>query len=262
MDELIYLLKLSQEELKKVLYEYLIIKKMNPIFEDGFVYAPGNIPVLLVAHMDTVFKEQPKQIIYNKFEDRIYNPNGGLGGDDRCGIYAILSLLDKYRPYVLFTEDEEIGCIGALKTVRTLQAPNVKYTIEFDRRGKNDCVFYSCGNKKFMHYIEQFGFKKDYGSCSDISILGRVWNIASVNLSCGYYNEHTVIEYVKFRQLQRTINRACMLLDDIQKVPYFDYQDVRYKQSLSDKIMMLLGLDKVFGESESGKVKTLEARKK
>lgn len=27
MDELIYLLKLSQEELKKVLYEYLITKK-------------------------------------------------------------------------------------------------------------------------------------------------------------------------------------------------------------------------------------------
>ena len=93
---------------------------MNPIFEDGYLYAKGDMPVLLVAHMDTVFEEPPKRVFYKENEDKIYNPDGGLGGDDRCGIYAIMKLLGKYRPYVLFTEDEEIGCIGAEKAVEKL----------------------------------------------------------------------------------------------------------------------------------------------
>ena len=39
MNELAYLLRLTQEELKIELYDYLRRKKMNPVFEDGFVYA-------------------------------------------------------------------------------------------------------------------------------------------------------------------------------------------------------------------------------
>ena len=228
MDELVYYLKMTQEELKIKLYWLLKKRQMNPIFKDGFLYAEGDIPVLLTAHMDTVFEEPPKRVFYKEKEDKIYNPDGGLGGDDRCGIYAIMKLLKKYRPHVLFTEDEEIGCIGAEKAVEKLNIPDVKYIIEFDRRGKNDCVFYDCGNKRFMDYVESFGFKKDYGTFSDISILGSEWDIAAVNLSCGYYNEHTVKEYIIFNQLLKTIKRAEKMLKKLEKAPYFDYQEVRY----------------------------------
>lgn len=229
MSELAYFLKLTQEELKINLYKYLKQKNMNPMFEDGFLYAEGDIPVLLVAHMDTVFDEPPKRLFYNKNEDKIFNPDGGLGGDDRCGIYAIFKLLEKHRPHILFTEDEEKGCIGAEKAVEKLPKPKVKYIIEFDRRGKDDCVFYDCGNEKFMDYVESFGFKTDYGTCSDISILGSEWDIASVNLSSGYYNEHTEKEYVIFNQLQKTINRANAMIKALKKAPYFDYQEIVYK---------------------------------
>lgn len=228
MKELAYLLKLTEEELKIRLYYYLKNKQMNPIFADGFIYAKGDIPVLVVAHMDTVFEEKPKRILYKQNADMIFNPDGGLGGDDRCGIYAILQLLEKHRPHVLFTEDEEIGCIGASKAVEQLDIPDVKYIIEFDRRGKDDCVFYDCGNEEFMNYIESFGFKTDYGTCSDISILGCNWNIASVNLSSGYYNEHTEKEYIIFSQLLKTIDRANKMLKKIKKAPYFDYQEIQY----------------------------------
>ena len=274
MGELAYFLKLTQEELKINLYEYLRQKNMNPMFEDGFLYAEGDIPVLLVAHMDTVFDEPPKRLFYQRNEDKIYNPDGGLGGDDRCGIYAIMKLLEKYRPHVLFTEDEEKGCIGAEKAVEKLAKPNVKYIIEFDRRGKDDCVFYDCGNEKFMDYVESFGFKTNYGTCSDISILGSAWDIASVNLSSGYYNEHTEREYVIFDQLQKTINRANAMIKALKKAPYFDYQEIVYKPSPYSSIFdfdddmtdeeWILWFDRMFGSktSSTNTYKVYEEEKK
>ncbi len=228
MNKLISVLKLTQQELKSTLYSYLLKKKMNPIFEDGFLYAEGSMPVLLVAHIDTVFEEPPKRLFYSKKEDKIFSPSGGIGGDDRCGVYVIMQLLEKYRPHVLFTEDEEIGCIGAEKTVKKLAKPNVKYIIEFDRRGSDDCVFYDCGNDEFIDYIESFGFVTDIGTCSDISVLGSAWDIASVNLSSGYYNEHTEKEYIIFNELQKTINRAKSMLKALKQAPYFDYQEIQY----------------------------------
>ena len=224
MKSLAYFLRLTQKKLKFVLYKYLEYIKMKPISGDGFLYAEGNIPVLLVAHMDTVFDEPPKRFNYIRSEDALFNPDGGLGGDDRCGVYAVAKLLEKYRPYVLFTEDEEIGCIGAYKAIRKLPKPNVKYIIEFDRRGKDDCVFYECGNREFIKYVESFGFREKQGTCSDISVLGKSWNIASVNLSSGYYNEHTENEYIIFKELVATIKKAEIMLDKIKEAPYFNYK--------------------------------------
>lgn len=68
MEKLTYFLKLTQEELKVEIYNYLLQKNLRPIYEDDFVYAEGEIPILLVAHMDTFFEEQPKQLFYNKKE--------------------------------------------------------------------------------------------------------------------------------------------------------------------------------------------------
>lgn len=228
MEELIYLLKLTQAELKIILYNYLVEKKMLPVFEDGFVYAKGNIPILLVAHMDTVFDEPTKELCYDKRKDEIFSYDGGIGGDDRCGVYAIMKILEELRPHVLFTEDEEIGGVGAEKTVEKLPKPDVKYIIEFDRRGSNDCVFYDCGNDEFIDYIESFGFVTDFGTFSDISVLGSYWDIAAVNLSSGYYNEHTEKEYIKFKKLQNNINRVKTMLKKHKKAQYFDYQEIKY----------------------------------
>ena len=223
-----FLLRLNPVLLKKVLYWYLKAKRMSPVNNEDYLYAEGDIPVLLVAHMDTVFDEPPSVIECDKKSGFIYNPFGGLGGDDRCGIYAILKLLEKHRPHVLFTDGEEIGGVGAYKAVKTLPKPDVKYIIEFDRRGSNDCVFYDCGNQNFMDYVEAFGFETDYGTFTDISILGEEWDIAAVNLSSGYYHEHTKNEYVLFGELEKTIERADNMIKDLKNAPYYDHQTVFY----------------------------------
>lgn len=108
---------------------------------------------------------------------------------------------------------------------RKLKAPDVKYIIELDRSGYYDCVFYRCGNPEFREYIESFGFTTKQGTASDISILGPAWDIATVNLSVGYYNAHTVDEYIDYLQLENTIGVVKNILNDFQNVPYFNYQD-------------------------------------
>lgn len=231
MEELVNLLRMNQKELKEFLYNQLNNKNMNPLSEDGFLYAEGKIPVLLVAHMDTVDSRPPENIICKK--NIIYNSNGIIGGDDRCGIYAILKLLENNSFYVLFTEDEEIGCVGAKKAIERLDIPDVKYIIEFDRKGEYDCVFYDCGNKEFMDYIEDFGFLTDFGSYSDIAVLGKAWNIASVNISSGYYNEHTSDEYIVFSILEKNIRKVNRMLKKIDKAPFFDYKEINWDNLLN-----------------------------
>lgn len=229
MEELIKILKFKEQELKAFLYDYLQKVGMNPISEDGYLYAKGDIPILLVAHMDTVFYLPPEKIIIKN--DSILSTslkeNVGIGGDDRCGVYAIMQLLKKYKPHVLFTEDEEIGLIGAKKAVANLPKPDVKFIIEIDRRGSNDCVFYNCGNEEFIKFIESFGFAFERGICSDISALAPAWDLAAVNLSSGYYGEHTVFEQINFNELLQTIKKVGNILEkDYTHVLPYDYQEM------------------------------------
>lgn len=222
------LLGKTQSELKLKIEEFIKSIGYKPIIGDGFIYAKGEIPILLVAHMDTVHKVQPTQIYYDSEQKVMWSPQG-IGGDDRCGVYTILKIISEYTPHILFTEDEEIGGVGAKKTVEALKKPDVKFIIEIDRRGSDDCVFYDCGNKEFQEYIESFGFKSKWGTYSDICELSREWNIASVNLSAGYYNEHTTSETINIDDLESIYDRIVEILeDDINNKKYFDYQEIKY----------------------------------
>ena len=225
MFELYNLLKLRDTELKEYLYKHLKEIGMDPVSSDGYLYAKGDIPILLVSHMDTVFDNPPEELLYSAEEGIIYSPTSGIGGDDRCGVYGILEILKECKPHVLFTEDEEIGCIGAMKAVSSLEEPDVKYIIELDRKGNNDCVFYDCANKKFIDYVKSFNFCLREGSFSDICILSGAWDIASVNLSCGYYNEHTNFEYINFNELTNNIERVKHMLNDHINANYFSYEE-------------------------------------
>ena len=75
--------KMSQGKLKAYLTKYLKRHYNYVKSSDGFLYAKGTFPVLLVAHMDTVHKDAVQQVIY---EGNIISSPQGIGGDDRCGI--------------------------------------------------------------------------------------------------------------------------------------------------------------------------------
>ena len=216
------ILRMKQQDLKLTCLKYLLEKKYNIEYGDGYLYGEGDIPVMLVAHLDTVHREIPYQIYYDNEQDVMWSPQG-IGGDDRCGIYSIMKILETYKPHVLFLEDEEKGCIGAGKAVERLYAPDVNFIIELDRRGINDCVFYDCGNKKFQEYIETFGFETKQGSFTDIVELSDAWQIASVNLSIGYFDEHTYSETIHIKLMEATINKVKNIIQDVIRHPEISY---------------------------------------
>lgn len=107
------------------------------------------MPVLLVAHLDTVHNELPHIICRSEDGRYIMSPQG-IGGDDRCGVYIILQIISEVRCHVLFCEDEETGGQGAKAFERSGIQIDVNYIVEVDRRGNNDAVFYNCDNPKFL----------------------------------------------------------------------------------------------------------------
>lgn len=223
------ILRLSESDLKKALYDELkAIGCKKVVSGKGYLYSPGMYPVLLVAHLDTVHNEPVRDICISEDRNILMSPQG-IGGDDRAGVYTILEILKKVSCHVLFCEQEEIGGIGALCFSKNKIKPKVNYIIEFDRRGNNDAVFYSCENKDFENFICGFGFKKAGGSFSDISILAPALGIAAVNLSSGYYNEHMPHEHINMKDVRRNIKRGIDIIKT--ETGFFEYVEKKYNES-------------------------------
>lgn len=219
------ILKLSQENLIIYAKDYLETKYDKIYATKDYVIAVGDIPVGLVAHTDTVFGRPPRNIFCDKDYGVIWSPEGA-GHDDRAGVYGILKLVEKgFKPTVILIADEERGCLGAEKLVMDFPDPpaSLKYLIELDRQGKNDCVFYQCKNIPFFKFIESFGFITKSGSYSDISVLCPHWNLAGANLSVGYYNEHTEAEFLCIDQLSDTLTKTASMLQIANETSNFEY---------------------------------------
>lgn len=216
----IKLCKLDQHSLKNMLIKKLSKMGYSVIYGDGYIYAKGDIPVLLTAHMDTVHKVNVIDFYeyYDEENERhIISSPQGIGGDDRCGIYMILEIIKTHKCSVLFCEDEEVGGIGSEKFCKTeyiVELSDMKYLIELDRANATDAVFYNCYNELFIDFIESnTGYKDSWGTFSDISNLAPECEVAAVNLSCGYYNAHKTNEYVVIEEMLNTIEVVKKLLD-------------------------------------------------
>ena len=234
-DVLTHLINFSQAQLQVFMEAYLKKYYRKVIVNKDYLIAKGNIPVALVAHMDTVHREKAtkKDIYYDTSKNVIWSPDG-LGADDRAGVFGIMKLLERgYKPTIFLTTDEEMGGLGAEAMVQNFpKCPyDLKYIIELDRRGSNDCVFYDCDNEKFEQYVETFGFATAWGSFSDISELCPTWKIAGVNLSIGYQNEHTNAEFLNINWMWQTINRVAKMFDDIKNAEHFKFIPRKYDYS-------------------------------
>lgn len=236
------LCKYSQSGLKTLLEKKLLSAGYTEVISgNGYIYAKGSVPVLLTAHMDTVHKDNVKDF-YEYFDrennQHIISSPQGIGGDDRCGVYMILEIIKTHKCSILFCEDEESGGIGSSKFCRTelvKELSALKYFIELDRANGTDAVFYDCDNKDFTEFIlDNTGYEEEWGSFSDISTLSPVCGIASVNLSCGYYNAHTTSEYVIMEEMMNTIEVVKKLLDvECEKFKYVEKEYSYYRRSYS-----------------------------
>lgn len=226
------------------LHRYLINKLESNGYEvkatTKYIYATNKeskYPVCLIAHLDTVWELPPREedLIYDAEKDIMMGIDGGIGADDRAGVYVILSLLSKgiYPQSIIFTHDEEIGGIGAYHLIADFPTPecDYRYLIQIDRQGFTDCVFYNCDNKEFVAYVESFGWIEEYGTFTDISIIAPVWDIAAVNLSAAYVNEHCDNEYLKPKYLEEEITaRVAHMVEKSEHALAYSYIPREIKQ--------------------------------
>lgn len=228
------ILKTTQPELKAYLKRYLISKEYTVVDGDGYLYAKGTVPVLLVAHMDRhPMQDARVKTIKKEIKDSkvIWSSPEGICGDDRCGCYAVMNIINESHCSVLFCEDEEKGSIGAGKFCKTefIKTLDVNYMIQIDRRGSHDLVFYTNDNRDFVKWLEQnTDFKEAFGSFTDICKLMPASGIAGVNFSTGYYLEHNKAEYIVIEELNHTIETIKKLVKIKVKEP-FKYVEKKYE---------------------------------
>ena len=218
---------------QKKLFKLLCKKfKGKAILSKGnFILVRGTAPVMLVAHLDTIHEKPVKQICASENGTILMSPQG-IGGDDRCGVFALVKLYHaaQVKPWLLFCCNEEVGGLGAKQFclahsqgLLPTELDALKFLIEIDRKGANDAVFYDCDNHDFEDYITGKGFQTALGSFSDISLLAPELGVAAVNLSSGYYNAHTLHEYIITTQLDNVIQRVGEIIAEVSELPRFEY---------------------------------------
>jgi hypothetical protein len=82
--------------------------------------------------------------------------------------------------------------------------------------------------------IETYGFVTAIGSASDISKICPEWDIAGVNLSIGYDNEHSDREVVYVNWLMATLERVITMVTESPdkkryefKLPYNSWDEIK-----------------------------------
>ena len=192
----------------------------------GFVYVPGTLPIgrraVLAAHADTVFDRAYIDMGFIEatgentavLEDGWYhgtNPEVSIGADDRCGC-AMLWALRQSGHSLFITDGEEHGQIGAHFLAE--EAPEVlaelnahAFMLQLDRRNATDFKCYEIPvTPEFLAYVErETGYARAEGKGrTDIQVLCR--EVCGVNLSVGYYGEHTPEERVCLAEWQHTLD--------------------------------------------------------
>lgn len=185
---------------------------------DPCVFVPGTRKsrVLLVAHSDTVWDHDPARTV-ELIGDVVTSgtPQVGIGADDRAGCFILWALRNSGHS-LLLCSDEEAGCLGARHIAKTPALQDHLFALEFDRCGPADIVNYGEATTPFIDYLESYysGFSESTGSFSDICEICPTAGIQGVNLSVGYYSEHTAEELLHLGMLSHTLGCTRNLLSE------------------------------------------------
>jgi len=199
----------------------------------------------VVAHTDTVHKidtinirEEMKPNAHGelKLSLKAYNDDGkptGIGGDDKCGVFACLELL-KEMDYLkaAFFVSEETGCHGS-RMADTRFFSNVGYVIQFDAP-ENWMITETCFGAKLFDRESEF-FKKCDKVLSesmndklqymkhpytDVYALKTKFDFSCINFSIGYYDYHTRNEYVVIEDTFNGIEMGKKMIESLGNRKY------------------------------------------
>jgi tripeptide aminopeptidase len=195
----------------------------------------------VISHTDTVHQldtiniqeeQLPNAQKVNKLSLKAYNNHGkptGIGGDDKCGVFACLKLL-KELPYLkaAFFVSEEIGCIGS-KNSDDRFFENVGYAIQFDAP-ENWMVTEKCFGEVLFDRKTDFFEKCDkvltesmdnslmkymVHPYTDVYALRQKYDFSCINFSIGYYDYHTKNEYVVVEDVYNGIEMGRKMIESL-----------------------------------------------
>jgi hypothetical protein len=176
----------------------------------------------VVAHMDTVHRDQGYLVdlnlnlsIVERLDDEglthltaidpVSKLKTGIGGDDKCGVYICLKLLEKLDNIkVAFFVEEECGMVGSKNLLKSF-FEDVGYVLQFDAP-TNNWFSYSCSgvelwSKEFFQKIKNVLRAYDIDNISldpftDVVQIRKNFNFCCAVLPAGYYNQHCSDEFV------------------------------------------------------------------
>jgi hypothetical protein len=246
-------LEMSTDEMIPACTDFLLdyfeaAEKSDPkvyILDDDFVYAIGESPITIVAHVDTVrdryvhkvptkntanivlaSSKKDDSMVLCQNRNVLTNLNGVLGADDRAGVFGCLEIVRRCSeaglplPSVILTNGEESGGIGVgafcrSKIFEKHDQGRTKLFVEMDRCNATEWVTYGAKlPSEVVDYVESFGFHKGHGSYSDIADLQEEYLIPAVNVSIGYYSQHSASEKLHVDEMYLTIDRVFQMVKD------------------------------------------------
>lgn len=196
-------------------------------FKNNIYITKGNAEYYpcVVAHMDTVHREQDYLVDLNlnlsivetkKYFDKenltilsaidpVSKLKTGIGGDDKCGIYICLKLLERIDNIkVAFFVEEECGMIGSKNLLKSF-FKDVGYAVQFDAP-TNNWFSYSCSgvalwNEEFFQKIKNVLYNYNIDNISldpftDVVQIRKNFDFCCAVLPTGYYNQHCSDEFV------------------------------------------------------------------
>lgn len=228
------------------------------IGDERFVYIEGtrDDKVLLVAHADTVWgglsikPDYHDGVVFSAKRNSSWKKKMrhggvshctgiGIGADDRAGC-SIVWRLRELGHSILITSGEEKGCIATRRLMNSdyweKEINKHQFAVQFDRKGRNDIVFYDVGTREFAKYVHKStGFIPQQGFSTDIKFLCK--DICGVNMSVGYYDEHTSDERLVIAEYENTfaVAKEWLQQKNIPKFP-FSFRD-RYYAGWDDGIV-------------------------
>ena len=172
----------------------------------------------VIAHLDQVHMTHDDFKVYEHGDIFFAFASGqqvGVGGDDKCGVYLCLqALLDYDAVKVVLFFDEEVGCVGSKKCIKSF-FNDVSFVIQGDRRGDTtDFITHTNGittctdkvKNTIKSIISKYGYEFKHGILTDVGEVVRRTNTCGANISVGYYHAHTDDEVVVISEVEAAYN--------------------------------------------------------
>jgi len=194
----------------------------------------------VVSHTDTVHDLDSINIVEEMLPNeqkvlkkslKAYNDDGfptGIGGDDKCGVFACMELLlELPNLKSVFFVSEETGCHGSRNSDPEF-FNDVGYCIQFDAPGNSMVTEYCMGVQLFDRdsdffetcdkvLTENFNGRNRYYShpYTDVFALKSRFDFSCINFAIGYYNYHMNTEYVVIEDVYNGIETGKTMIENL-----------------------------------------------